>query len=145
MGLVIKCNVGVVWIVLSQIVLLLANFLLLKLLTVNLSIEDFGYYSLSMSIILFIRQVLYDPISITGGKKVGSSTQNLKDLSRNFQSIRLISDYIALIILVSGFIFWLLVGAMVDRSLVGQVVFISTFYLCANATQGVFFNLLNSI
>ena len=97
-----------------------------------------------MSIILFARQVIYDPISITGGKKVGASAGSPKEISSNFQIMSLIIDYFGIGLLVVGLAFLFLADAAINESLLGLLVCICTFYLCATAAQGVYINLLNS-
>ena len=72
------------WIIGVQAVSLLANFFLLKLLTSGLAIEDYGYLVLWTSMLLFFRQILYDPISIIAGKK---------SIDQNFLGVESLSGF----------------------------------------------------
>lgn len=136
---------GALWIGASQLVLLFANFLLLKLLTSNMSIEDFGYYSLCMSIVLFVRQIFYDPMSITVAKKVGASAHDLQQISNGFQIVKFATDRFGLMFLLLGFVIWFFVSIVINRSVAGLAALLCTFYLCANGAQGIYINLFNSV
>jgi O-antigen/teichoic acid export membrane protein len=136
---------GVVWIGASQIVLLAVNFLLLKLMTSQLSVGSFGYYSLCMTIVLFARQVIYDPMSIVVAKNCASEIPDLRRVSDGFQIVRFVTDGLGVTLLFLGLIFWLLAYAVSDSSIDGVVAWSCFVYLCANGAQGIYFNVLNSI
>ncbi len=136
---------GALWIVASQGVLLLINFLLLKLLTSHLSIGQFGYYSLCMTIVLFLRQVLYDPISIVVAKNVGSAVCDLQQVSDGFLIVRFVTDLLGVALLLLGFLSWLWGYAGINNTIEGAVAWSCFFYLCANGAQGIYFNVLNII
>lgn len=137
-------KIGGLWIGASQIVLLIVNFLFLKLLTTNLSVEDFGYYSLIMSIVLFARQIIYDPISITVAKRVGASTDNLLKISSGFEIVKFFTDRCGLALVLFGLAIYLLAVLATNKSASGLTVLICTLYLCANGAQGIYINLFNS-
>lgn len=136
---------AVIWIGLSQFVMLAVNFLLLKLMTSQFSVESFGYYSLCMTFTFFARQVLFDPISIVVAKKCGSAAHDLRGVSDEFQIVRYITDNIGLALLLLGFLSWLLAYALFNRPIEGVVAWSCFFYICANGAQGIYFNVLNSI
>ena len=135
---------GVLWIGLSQLVLLLVNYSLLKKLTISLSVADFGYFSLCMSIVLFVRQILYDPISITVAKSVGASSHDFGKISVGFKIIQFATDRLGLAVIFIGLAICLLANLALDQSIVGLTALICTFYLCANGAQGIYINLFNS-
>jgi hypothetical protein len=98
-------NKGFLWITGGQIVGLLNNFLLLKILTVNLSMSAYGYYALWMSIMLFIRQIIYDPISIILAKEsVGKKCLGM-DKTCSFQIARNVTDRLLISLLLTGIFF----------------------------------------
>ncbi|MEN9659560.1 MAG: hypothetical protein RL571_3025 [Pseudomonadota bacterium] len=138
-------KISALWIGVSQVVLLVVGFALLKLLTINLSVEEFGYYSLCMSIVLFVRQMIYDPISITVSKEVGASVHEFAKVSTGFLIIKFITDRFGVVIFLVCFMFCLLAYALIGHSNEGLIVWICTFYLLANGAQGIYINLFNSI
>jgi len=137
-------NKDIKWIGLNQLFLLISNFLLLKLLTNGLDIEEFGYYSLCLTVIIFTRQVIFDPISIVIGKKIGANALSPYEVSIGFTTIRLITDRLFIYSLAIGFIS-LLFSILIDRLLIGVVVFCCFLYLPSNGAQGIYFNGLNFI
>lgn len=136
---------GLIWIGLSQFALLASNFLLLKLLTSQLSVYEFGEYSLCMSIVLFARQVLYDPISIALGKECASNASNLQRVSDGFRVVRYITDRIGWVFLFLGFFYFLYFKLASHSYTSTLVVAFCLVYVCANGAQGIYFNVLNSI
>lgn len=135
----------VLWIAASQITLVGVNFFLLKLMTSRLSVESFGYYSLCMTVILFTRQVLYDPISTVVAKDCASSGQYLTEASRGFEIVRIFTSRLGYVFFLLGLLAWLSAYVMLDRSVEGVIVFTCFAYLFANGAQGIYFNVLNSI
>lgn len=133
------------WVGASQIALLISNFLLLKLLSSQLSVESFGYYSLCMSIVLFARQILYDPISIVIAKECAISIPNYGGASNGFRVVRYLTERIGLALLLFGFLL-LFFSCVLSVNYINRfVIFSCFFYLCANGAQGIYFNVLNSI
>lgn len=133
---------GVIWIGASQIALLLSNFMLLKLFTSQLTVYEFGQYTLCMSIILFARQVLYDPISIVLAKECATSPLQVP---HEFRVARLINDRICAVLFMFGFLYLIYCELSSESYANGMVVMSCLVYLCANGAQGVYFNVLNSI
>ena len=136
---------GAIWIGSSQLVLLSANFLLLKLLTSHLSIESFGFYSLCMTIVLFARQVIYDPISIVVAKECASSANDPRRLIYWMSVVRFVTDRFALSLLVFGTLTFIFAIAAIENYTRGIVISSCLAYLAANGAQGIYFNVLNSI
>lgn len=134
----------VAWIAGGQVVSLLCNFMLLKILTNSLSASSFGYYSLWMSLTLFIRQVVYDPVSIVAAKE----SVNNKFLSVNgLNGFRVINYMADKIVLIS--IFVLLICYFVDFKIikVGEswiLIVAGVIYLVSNGAQGIYLNMLNA-
>ena len=136
---------AIIWIVASQAVMVVVNFLLLKLMTSELSVASFGYYSLCMTIVLFARQVLYDPISIVVAKNCGAASQDFRRISDEFGIVRFVTDRLGLALLLLGGVAWMLAYWVVDNSVEGVIAWSCFLYLCANGAQGIYFNVLNSI
>lgn len=138
-------TIGVIWIGISQFVLMVSSFLLLKLLTSQLSIYEFGQYSLCMSIVLFARQVIYDPFSIVLAKECASSGSNLQGVSDRFRVLRFLTDRIGAYLFLLGF-FILIYSKITNSNYINSlIVGFCILYLCANGAQGVYLNVLNSI
>ena len=135
----------IVWIVASQAVILLVNFLLLKLMTSGLSVASFGYYSLCMTIVLFARQVLYDPISIVVAKNCGAAAQDSRRIFDEFGIVRFVTDRLGLSLLLLGGVAWMSAYWVIDNSVEGGIAWSCFLYLCSNGAQGIYFNVLNSI
>ncbi len=136
---------GAMWIGVSQIVLLAVNFLLLRLMTSHLTVESYGYYSLCMSIVLFARQVLYDPSSIVIARTCSSVTSDLRKVSDGFQVVRFLTDALGLGLILLGLLTLGVANAVITNPLESVVVISCIVYLLANGAQGIYFNVLNSI
>jgi O-antigen/teichoic acid export membrane protein len=137
-------NKGFLWITGGQIVGLLNNFLLLKILTVNLSMSAYGYYALWMSIMLFIRQIIYDPISIILAKEsVGKKFLGM-DKACSFQIARHVTDRLLISLLLTG-IFFIFVEVVFFKVIsLGVYVLMGVIYLFSNGAQGIYLNILNT-
>lgn len=133
----------IIWIGASQATLLAVNFLLLKLMTSRLSVESFGYYSLCMTIILFSRQVLYDPMSIVVAKNCGSAVHHPGE--GGFETVRFVTDRLGVALFILGLFSALLAYGVFDSSTDGVIAWSCLAYLCANGGQGIYLNVLNSI
>ncbi|MDP2815091.1 MAG: oligosaccharide flippase family protein, partial [Rectinemataceae bacterium] len=138
-------TIGVIWIGISQFLLMVSNFLLLKLLTSQLSIYEFGQYSLCMSIALFARQVIYDPFSIVLAKECASSGSELQGVSDRFRVLRSITDRIGTVLFLFAFFVLVYFKIINGNHINGLIIGFCAVYLCANGAQGVYFNILNSI
>lgn len=124
---------------------MVSSFLLLKLLTSQLSIYEFGQYSLCMSIALFARQVIYDPFSIVLAKECASSGSNSQGVSDGFRALRFITDRIGVGLFLLGFSILIYSKVTNSNYINDLIVGFCLVYLCANGAQGVYFNILNSI
>lgn len=135
----------ILWIAGGQLFGLLSNFLLLKILTSNLGMSDYGYYTLFMAVLLFTRQVTYDPFSVIAAKE--TVTKNIIGSSNYciFQITRYATDtffiflifFIVMVLFISRLFFdiphlsvWLAFGVI---------------YLGSNGAQGVYLNILNTL
>ena len=138
-------NKDFLWIAGGQIVGLLNNFLLLKILTVNLSMSAYGYYTLWMSILLFIRQIIYDPVSIISAKE--SMEKNFLGMNGigSFQIVRYATDRLlfglslgAILLIFVEFFFY-------KKISVSVFVLMGALYLGSNGAQGIYLNILNTL
>lgn len=136
---------GVVWIGLSQVSLLAGNFLLLKIITTNLSVADFGYYSLCMTFILFIRQIVYDPFSMVIAKSCATGDEDKKKSSLGLQVVRYSTDRAGVLIVILGFVFFAFEFFIVKSIRLSPLLFFCLIYLLSNGAQGVYINVFNSI
>lgn len=138
-------NKDFLWIAGGQIVGLLNNFLLLKILTVNLSMSAYGYYTLWMSIMLFIRQIIYDPVSIISAKE--SMEKNFLGMNGigSFQIVRYVTDRL-LFGLILGAILLIFVEIFFYKKIsVSVFVLMGALYLGSNGAQGIYLNILNTL
>jgi O-antigen/teichoic acid export membrane protein len=131
------------WIIAGQVVSLLANFFILKILTSGLAIADYGYLILWTSTVLFLRQVLYDPISIIAGKKsIDQNFLGVQSLS-GFQVIEFISRRIFFACAVI-LVFLVPISYLFNFGYVVFSMILAGFiYLTANGPQGIFINIIN--
>lgn len=133
----------VLWVAGAQFFALLNNFLLLKILTVNLSVSEYGYYALWMSILLFIRQIVYDPVSIISAKE--SKEDNFLGIDKlsSFQITRYLTDRLLVSALLLGLLS-IFAEAIFHRDVaVSGYILFGTIYLCSNGAQGIALNILN--
>ncbi len=136
---------NLVWIVGSQILLLISNLLLLKLFTNKLTIDEFSLYSLLMSILVFLRQVTFDSFSMVVGKKSASYSGDKENISHYFQVVRYATDRMAIFIFCCGVLFAVSSGLLGLNYLISIIVFWGAIYLLSNGAQGIYLNVLNSV
>jgi O-antigen/teichoic acid export membrane protein len=139
-----KKHSGIVWIAFSHIFLLISNLFFLKLLTTFLTITDFGYYSLCMTIILFIRQIIFDPISIVIAKDCSLNLLDKFKLSVGFLSVKQTTQYIALVFIIILFPFSLFNFLIIENEFIFISIMSCAFYLFTNGAHGLYINILNS-
>lgn len=137
-------KLGLIWIATSQATLIISNFFLLKILTSNLTIASYGLYTFFMSAALFLRQVIYDPISIILGKEIGSANQNGSKVSTDFQKSIYLTFGIGIALIFGGILLYL-IGFTIDSRSNNTAMLAISFYLAANGAQGIYLNILNSI
>lgn len=135
----------VAWIALNQLVVLVVNFVLLKILTAQMTMEAFGYYSLCLTTILFVRQVIFDPISIVTAKKLGTNASSPEAVSDGFAVVRLTTDRLIIFLSALGLISWCVLSGIVGRPTTATIIFACFLYLAANGAQGIYLNGLNSV
>lgn len=128
----------------AQIASVLSNFLLLKILTENLSTEQFGYYSLWLSIILFTRQVTYDPISIVAAKEVANSDLGNSKAPIIHQAIAGFSKKAFLFFLPVIIVFALFIYTKIGEIILLFFLIFGFLYVISNGPQGIYINLLNA-
>lgn len=136
---------GVMWISASQIVLLVVNLLLLRILTQELTVADYGFYALCLTVVLFVRQIIYDPFSMVIAKEASINLSHGKKSPLEFLVLKYTVDRFSLSIIISasilffvGYLFW-----GVNNYTVALL--ICSVYLMANGAQGVCLNVLNAI
>lgn len=130
------------WIGFSQISLLISNFILLKLLSSELSVHEYGQYALIMSIALFVRQIFYDPFSIVVAKKTGAEPGIL---CQSLCVAKKITDRIAAGLLLGSFLFAFFIYIATGSHFVSVLLVCGVIYVCANGMQGFYINIFNSI
>lgn len=134
---------GALWIAGGQIVQLLSGFLILSILTRTLSVSSFGYYSLCITIVMFSRQVIYDPISVILGKK-SSSLKNVNETaSKGFWILKYLTDRAFLSLFVLGALLFLYFKT-IDSTL-GVLILCCFIYLAANGAFGMYVNVLTAM
>jgi O-antigen/teichoic acid export membrane protein len=134
---------AILWIIGGQMVCLLCNFLLLKILTVNLEVSDYGYYTLWLSIMLFIRQVIFDPISMVSAKEsIKTSFLNIANLSA-LQIVNWATDRVLVLFCLLGIFVIAFERYLYGVLGFGLYVFAGAVYLASNGAQGVYLNILN--
>jgi O-antigen/teichoic acid export membrane protein len=142
---VINLNKDILWIISGQVAGLANNFILLKILTVNLSMSEYGYFTLWVSIMLFVRQVLYDPLSIVSAKEsVGSDFLGLNGVS-GLQMIRYITDRLVIFFMAICSILIIFQWIVNENLSINYYLIMGLIYLAANGAQGIYLNILNII
>jgi O-antigen/teichoic acid export membrane protein len=138
-----KINKDILWIGLGQIVSLGSNFALLAVLTNQLNLTNYGYYSIWLSLLLFVRQILYDPLSIVAAKDVALTDIDEVRYRDYFQILNFATD----ILLKSLFLIYLLVifAQFISLEAIEYFLYLSLglMYLVSNGAQGVYVNFLN--
>lgn len=133
---------GFIWIAVSQVALFLSNMLLLSILTNQLTVNEFGVYSLFMSIALFVRQLIYDPFSIVLGKESASNPRNVLG---SLRVAKLVTDRLGILLFLLGLLY-LIYSWLTGETRVSDLIVLCCFlYVCGNGGQGMYFNVLNSI
>lgn len=122
---------------------LLANFLLLKMLTVNLAMSDYGYYVLWLSVMLFIRQVIFDPISIVLAKE--STKENFLKIANlnGLQIVNWAGDKVLALLIFLGLFVIVFEKYYYGVLGFGLYIFAGAVYLASNGVQGIYLNILN--
>lgn len=135
----------ILWISGGQIISLLANFMLLKVLTTFLGMAEYGYYVLYMSLLLFLRQIIYDPYStIIAKEAIGSKSLGLNSFCA-LQIARHATDAI-FIVIVSLVVATSIINPAFDVN--HNLVLCATMgliYLASNGAQGIYLNILNTL
>ncbi len=136
-------NKDILWIAGGQIVGVFNNFLLLKILTASLTMAEYGYYALWMSIMLFIRQVIYDPISIISAKETKADEFLGVGGVSSFHIIKYITDKLLLGLLLVGVLSIFFEFVYYKKITVSIYILMGVIYLFSNGAQGIYLNVLN--
>ncbi|PIT73903.1 hypothetical protein [Limnohabitans sp. G3-2] len=127
---------------LSQFFVLIVNIFLISILTKSLSMEMFGYYTLFFTAAIFLRQILYDPISYVIVRDCGQLAQG-ESVNNKVKAMNVIND---------GLLFWFglifLIAALfayIKFNELSAVAFALTFYLyfSSNGAGGMALAVLN--
>lgn len=113
--------------------------------TSRLSVESFGLYSLCMTIVLFSRQIIYDPISTVVVKNVAAMFHREEAKDESFWIVRFITDRFFFLLVGVGLVFSFGWNFLFDSSVEHAIVVACLVYLCSNGAQGIYFNMLNII
>lgn len=127
----------------SQSSVLVANFLILGVLGNRLSTTDFGQYALGMSIVLFIRQCTFDPVSTVIGKDSALAAGRRVPLGSRFSTMAFICDRMAVFIFLGCSICMAVISVFFQAS---ELILVGAFscYLALNGAFGVYVNSLYS-
>ena len=128
----------------SQLAVLLANFFIFGVLGKRLSPTDFGYYALGMSVVLFVRQCTFDPVSTVIGKDNAVAAAREYQLTGRFSIMAYIADRMAAVMFAVGVFLTILLISFGKAEMVVIVVALSA-YLVANGALGLYVNSLYSI
>lgn len=135
----------IIWIAASQLSVLVVNLILLKIITQELSIEGYGFYALCMTIILFIRQIVYDPFSMVVAKQVSLNLSSGKSSILEFSIVKYAVNKIGILIIIFALVFLIFDYIFFGLSYYSIAVLICSLYLLGNGAQGVYLNILNSL
>jgi O-antigen/teichoic acid export membrane protein len=135
----------ILWISGGQIFGLLSNFLLLKLLTNNLGISEYGYFTLFMAVLLFVRQATYDPFSIIAAKEAVTKNFLISGRYCSLQVTRYATDRLFICLLSFVATLPLLEQVAHVNKNVALYIAAGVIYLGANGAQGIYLNILNAI
>jgi O-antigen/teichoic acid export membrane protein len=142
---VIGLKKDIAWIAGGQIVGVLSNFLLLNILTDSLTVSAYGYFTLWVSVVLFARQIIYDPVSIVAAKEaaVSSAVDGLK--LNYFNLIGFLTDRLMSGLLLIGLSSLICEVVFFESMLTGMSILSGCIYLSANGAHGIYINLLNAL
>lgn len=138
-------NIGIFWIASGQVISLICNFLLLKVLTANLSMLSYGHYTLWMAVLLFIRQIVYDPISIISAKESIERKILKNDEQDIFQIVRYVVNKLFISIFLFGIAFVFIEILFFERISISVYILAGVIYLVSNGAQGIYLNVLNTL
>lgn len=134
---------GAFWIAVAQAASLIGNFALLKLLTSSLSVTSYGFFALWMTAVLFVRQVLYDPVSIVMAKEAVERRILSPGRLGAIEVVGYVTNRfwaVALAVCVGLLVVsWFPIG----RHELIACAFAAVLYLAANGAQGIYVNVLN--
>jgi O-antigen/teichoic acid export membrane protein len=138
-----KINKDICLIAAGQLINIIFNFALLKLLTNQLSVNDFGYYSIWLTVMLFLRQVIYDPFSVVVAKEAASDSKTSS--SHDFFLILNHATEKALKVLILVSLGLMVIDFILLKKTNYVYILPGLIYLVSNGAQGIYVNLLNSL
>jgi O-antigen/teichoic acid export membrane protein len=141
----IKNFYGLIWIILSQAILLIVNILLLRILTLQLTVADYGFYALCLTIVLFLRQVIYDPFSMVIAKEASVRSSRGDKPTTDFLIAKYAIDRLSLFFIIAVIFIFFFGYAYLRVNNYAIALFICSLYLLSNGAQGLYINILNSI
>jgi O-antigen/teichoic acid export membrane protein len=142
---VFKVSKDFLWVSGGQLIGLINNFLLLKIMTSSMSVSAYGYYALWMSIMLFIRQIIYDPISIISAKEsINKNFLSIYGLT-SLQIVRYVTDrlFFGLLLVAISLVFCEF--AVYQKTAIGGYALLGIIYIASNGAQGIYINIFNTI
>jgi len=96
-----------------------------------------------MSVLLFIRQIVYDPVSIISAKESKEDKFLGIDKLSSFQITRYLTDRLLVSALLLGFLSIVVEAVFYREVAVSGYILLGTIYLCSNGAQGIALNILN--
>lgn len=135
---------GAIWIGASQMVLLVVNLLLLKVLTQELAVSDYGFYALCLTIVLFVRQIIYDPFSMVIAKEASMNSTHGEKSFIELLVVKYAVDRFSLSIIITAFLLFFVGYLFWGVSNYTVALLICSLYLLANGAQGVYINIFNA-
>lgn len=138
-----RINKNLCWIIGGQVVSVFNNFLLLKILTTHLSATEYGYYTLWVSMILFFRQIVYDPISIISSKESKENIFLGVDNLSGLQIIKYLTDRLSIVALLFGLLLIFMEIIFHKEMAVSFYFLLGIVCFFSNGTQGIYINILN--
>ena len=139
----VKARVDIAWIGVSQIVSLTTSFILLYVLTHTLSVNVYGQYSLWFGIVIFLRQIFYDPLSYVLVKDCARLLKSLRLLHTELSLIRANFKRITFSLLGIAAVFLIVFFSTNTLDDINIFIILGLIFIALNATQGIFLALLN--
>jgi O-antigen/teichoic acid export membrane protein len=126
----------------SQFLVLIMSVWLMSFLTNNLSIEIYGYYVLFFTAAIFLRQLIYDPISYVVVRDCGQIV-DVEDVHKKITAMSVINDHLIKLIGIGFLLIGIFVYAAFTEIIFILYVLIFYFYLFSNGGAGIALAVLN--
>lgn len=125
-------------------VLLVVNLLLLKVLTQELTVSDYGFYALCLTIVLFVRQVIYDPFSMVIAKEASINSSHGEKSLIEYLVLKYTVDRFSLSIIIAASLLFFVGYLFCGVNNYTVALLICSLYLLSNGAQGVYINVFNA-